>query len=256
MGDVLQILSEVPSFRISTQLGRQKGFQEWRRVLRWWLAKDTLDLQPSPAQVTTWYDFAAQNFIYRGAWGLGSILSLIFDIAEDELPIAAIEMDDWPRSGLPWIAFWLKELLLWGTLEPVAAFLLARGGAVDRPLAQREAETYYEYLPGELNDNEKLDPRRIRDWLNFRGGGVQNPQPPVHLTFDVTLSNDAAAYLKRSLHVMYFEAEGGLNWIDAAGYHVATSHRPQDWPNAPEQYHFQLDVDSSRISGALYLQHV
>src|SRR6266566_7727529 len=31
------------------------------------------------------------------------------------------------RSGQ--IAFWLKELFTWGTLEPVAAFLLARGDA-------------------------------------------------------------------------------------------------------------------------------
>ena len=131
-----------------------------------------------------WYDFAAQNFIYRGAWGLGSVLSLLLDLAEDGEPIAAMEIDDWPRSGLPWIAFWLKELLLWGTLEPVAAFLLARGNAVDRPAAHGEAEGYYDQLQGVLDDNEKLSPRRIRDWLNSRDGGVHNPRPPAVIVFD------------------------------------------------------------------------
>ncbi|MEK9209637.1 S8 family serine peptidase [Sphingomonas sp. 2378] len=37
-------------------------------------------------------------------------------------PVDALTIDDWPRSGLPWIAFWLKELVNWGTLDPVAAF--------------------------------------------------------------------------------------------------------------------------------------
>lgn len=257
VGDVLERVSEVPSFRISTKLGRRRReFREWRQVLRWWLAKDTLEGQPKPAEVADWYNFAAQNFIYRGAWGLGSVLSLLLDVAEDGQPIAAIEIDDWPQSGLPWIAFWLKELLIWGTLEPVAAFVLARGNAVDRPGAQREAAAYYEQLPGELDDNERLNPRRIRDWLNLRGGGVQMPRRPTGLVLDVTLSRDAAAYVKRRLHVMHLEAGGRLSWIDAAGYLVATSEKPGEWPNAPERYLFQLDVERSRISGAPYLQHV
>ena len=256
VGDVLQLLSEVPSFRITTQLGRRKGFHEWRQVLRWWLAKDTLDRQPNPAQVTVWYDFAAQNFIYRGAWGLGSVLSLLLDLAEDGRPIAAIEIDDWPRSGLPWIAFWLKELLLWGTLDPVAAFLLARGNAVDRPAAHREAERYYDQLQAVLDDNEKLNPRRVRDWMNTRDGGVDDPRPPEAIVFEAALSNEVAAYISQSIHVMHFELENRLNWIDAAGYHVATSERPPDWPAAPERYYFELDVSSARIRGAPYLQHV
>jgi len=51
---------------------------------------------------------------------------------DQEGPIRAVDMDDWPRSALPWIAFWLKELITWGTLDPVVAFLLARGNAANR----------------------------------------------------------------------------------------------------------------------------
>ena len=153
--------------------------------------------------------------------GLGSVLSLLLDTGDDGLPIAALEIDDWPRSGLPWIAFWLKELLTWGTLEPVAAYLLARGNAVDRPQAERESEAYYEQLPGDLDNNEKLNPRRIREWLNERGAGVQAARAAGPRPIDVTLARNADAYVEQLLNVMHVETGDGLSWIDGAGYLVA-----------------------------------
>ena len=66
---------------------------------------------------------------------------------------------------------------------------------------------------------------------------------------------DANAYLTRNLHVMHFEENGGLNWIDAAGYLVATSPRPREWPPEPHRFHFQLDVESASVCGSPYLQH-
>jgi hypothetical protein len=50
------------------------------------------------------------------------------------------------REAAPWIAFWIKELITWGTLDPVAAFLLARGDAIDRPHAEADARAYYDGL--------------------------------------------------------------------------------------------------------------
>ena len=255
VGDIIELLSQIPTFHVDAGLGPQSDFREWRDVLRWWLAKDTLTRQPRPKRVSVWYHFARQNFIYRGAWGLGSILSLLLDNDEDGHPIAAIEIDDWPRSGLPWIAFWLKELLFWGTHEPVAAYLLARGNARDREQADQVAAVYYDQLPRGIDHNEKLDPRRIRDWLNARDTGVQAPRPAVQFAFDVTLTRDANAYTGRNLHVMYIEENGGLNWIDAAGYLVAACPRPREWPPQPDRFHFQLDVDSTSVSGSPYLQH-
>jgi hypothetical protein len=48
--DVLALLSQVPSFRIATTLGRRQNFQDWPRLLRWWLAKATLPAQPAPRE--------------------------------------------------------------------------------------------------------------------------------------------------------------------------------------------------------------
>ena len=74
-------------------------------LLRWWLVKSTLARQPRPNEVTNWYAFVANNFIYRGTWGLGSVIGLLLDTTDDGQPIRALEIADWPMSGLPWIGF-------------------------------------------------------------------------------------------------------------------------------------------------------
>ncbi len=255
IGDVLGLLSTIPSFQLSNRLGRRRAF-DWRDVLRWWLAKNTLDEQPDPARVTEWYDYVAQNFIYRGAWGLGSVIGLLLDTDDNGLPIAALDIDQWPRSGLPWIAFWLKELVTWGTSDPVAAFLLARGDAMDRSRAEADAAAYYEQLPDDIDPNQRLDPNRIRDWLNARQGVAQRPREAAAVDIDVTLARPADAFLDRRLPVMHFTSGSGLTWIDPAGYVVARSQRPADWPELNDRHSFVLNVDSSRVEGEVYLPHL
>src|SRR4051812_24722835 len=109
--DVLALLSQVPAFRIGTKLGKKKTFTDWPMLLRWWLAKASLAKQPEPKHITSWFHFVSQNFIYRSTWGLGGIIGLLLDSVADDPPVRALEISDWPRSGLPWIAFWLKELI-------------------------------------------------------------------------------------------------------------------------------------------------
>ena len=42
VGDIIELLSRVPTFHVDAGLGPRRDFREWRDVLRWWLAKDTL----------------------------------------------------------------------------------------------------------------------------------------------------------------------------------------------------------------------
>lgn len=253
VGDVLALLSGIPSFRIGTRLGRRKNFGDWRLVLRWWLAKGTLAQQPRPREVAHWYGFAAQNFLYRGAWGLGSVLSLLLDLGEDEEPVRAMEMDDWPRSGLPWSAFWLKEIITWGTLEPVAAFLLARANASERRGAEDEAYGYYLQLPADIEPNEMLDPRRIRLWVNERAAGETALTGLPDLNVAVELAEPPEAYTETTLGVLEFEADGIMSWVTPAGYVVARSRRPPEWPADLASYEFILDVGRAAVRGLPYL---
>jgi hypothetical protein len=257
--DVLSLLSSVPSFHIATRLGRRNNFQDWPKLLRWWLAKGSLPQQPTPKEITNWYDFVAKNFIYRGAWGLGSVIGLLLDLVdEDGEPLRALEMDDWPRSGLPWIAFWMKELITWGTLEPVAAFLLARGNAIDRPHAEVAAGEYYETLPVGLSANDALDPRRIREWLGTRQTQQDSDERISNLSFHVQLVRDVQNYQQSQLAVFPVappDTDGQVFWIDPAGYTVATSNHIDDWIVAPSSFSFVLHVSSSQIVGEPYLSH-
>lgn len=254
--DVLAMLSEVPAFRIETRLGQRKNFEDWPRLLRWWLAKETLRAQPTPRDATNWYAFVAQNFVYRGAWGLGSIIGLLFDTGDGEQPIRALEIEDWPRSGLPWIAFWIKELITWGTLDPVAAFLLARGNAVDRPQAEADARAYYDAQPADADANDLLDPRTIRDWVDARRVRAERPPAVRPFTIGAVLVRSAGDYRQERLTVAPLDVDDGLIWVDPAGYTVARSRRPDDWPDQPSSFDFELVVAEAAVVGEPYLPHL
>jgi hypothetical protein len=254
--DVIELLTGVPSFRIEEKLGRKKNYRDWPRILRWWLAKNTLDKQPAAKDVTAWFEFVSKNFVYRASWGVGSILGLVLDGEGEQSPIKALEISDWPRSGLPWIAFWLKELLAWGTLDPVAAYLLARGGAVDRPGAEQEARRYYEQADTADEPNALLDPRTIRAWLDARTPEVTVVRETRTLRVDAVLSNAATDYARNRLTVAPLETEEGFIWIDPAGYVVARSARRADWPTPISDFVFELSVTDSSIHGMTYQEHL
>jgi superfamily II DNA/RNA helicase len=246
---ILAKLSEIPAFRISTNLGKKKGYTDWPKILRWWVAKETLETQPRAQEITNWYEFTAQNFIYRGAWGLGSVLGVFMDIGSP--PIRALELDDWPKSGLPWAAFWLKEIISWGTHDPVAAFLLARGNAINRQQAAIAAKPYYEQV-AELPPNDRIDPRRIRDWMAEQSPSAKSSAPLPDLNLAVQLEADLASYREERLSVFPLQREGRLIWIDAAGYLVARSDVPTLWPSNLGEYEFELRPILKRVVGQIY----
>jgi superfamily II DNA/RNA helicase len=250
--EVLELLSPIPSFRLDSGIGTGRSSTDWTTLLRWWVAKDTLPRQPRPNQITKWYQFVSQNFIYRGAWGIGSILGLLLDLGENDQPIRALEIDDWPRSGLPWIAFWLKELLTWGTLDPVAAFLLARGNRLDRPEAETEALAYYAEV-AELDPNDALDPRRIAAWMQTRGSESRASASMEEFTIDARLERNVDSYTMEHFTVSPIDDEEGLLWIDPAGYTLARSARPREWPDRPAAYDFDLNVTVATVSARPYL---
>jgi superfamily II DNA/RNA helicase len=254
IGDVLDLLSHIPSFRLDRAVGSGKSAVDWTTLLRWWLAKTTLIRQPRPNQITKWYQFVAQNFIYRGAWGIGSILGLLLDLGEGDQPVRALEIDDWPRSGLPWIAFWLKELLAWGTLDPVAAFLLARGNRLDRPQAESEARAYYAQV-SDQTANDQLDPRRIASWMQTQEFQPQSSFFNREFVIDARLEREVEAFTMERLMVSPIDDGYDLLWIDPAGYLVARSAMPDTWSEIPSGYDFELSVLNSTVSARPYLPY-
>ncbi len=251
--EVINLLSKVPTFAISDRLGRRRDFKDWPTILRWWIARATLEDQPLPREITTWYDFVSKNFIYRASWGLGSVIGLLLDVDRDGQAIQPLRLEDWPESGLPWIAFWMKELMTWGTLDPVAAYLLARLDAIDRHSAEVAANDYYSGLPAGTSANEALDPRRIREWAKAQHRTIDDDYPATRVTLGAELVRPADDYVIHQIQVDPIEVDSELLWIDPAGYAVARSRVPDDWPDDPSTLEFVLDILEEMIVGIPYL---
>lgn len=264
IADIIEMVSAVPAFKLAERLGKNTKNFDWREILRWWFARDTLEKQPNPKKISEWYDFVAKNFAYKTTWGIGSLLNLVMgdeDVVGDD-PIRALELDDWPRSGLPWIAFWLKELLTWGTLDPVAAFLLARtSNIVDRATAEEYARGYYESRSGDfisfddgLNGNDLLDPRHIRDWAAVRVINDSQERDISEEEYDIALTRPSRKYALTNITVYPLIRAKSVAWIDAAGYKVAAMERNLSLEYPAQLYHFRLDVAEQKVFCSPYLK--
>lgn len=264
IASVIEMISGVPAFKLSGKLGKNTKKFDWKEILRWWFARDTLAEQPAPKKISEWYDYVAKNFVYKITWGIGSLLSLVMgdESVVGDTPIRALELDDWPRSGLPWIAFWLKELITWGTLDPVAAFLLARtSSTVDRATAEEQAQQYYASrfkdfasTSVELSGNDLLDPRNIRDFVTVK---IQKNSTSLKITagsYDVALDRSRQEYLMDNINVYPLMRNGRTIWLDAAGYQVANSNREIILEQPYHLYQFSLNVANTQVECTPYLR--
>jgi hypothetical protein len=252
----LELVSAVPRFAPSKKAGR--AMVDWRIVLRWWLDPDGASKTPAPDRVGSWHEYAAANFAYKANWAMGSVTALVLDgIRDGSMPVA-LSLAEWSKSGLPWIAFWLKELLTWGTLDPVAAFLLARGGSITRAEARTTAHEYYDAQGNEPDFNAILDPGRIRAWAEAaRSRRSQPDAASSKAVFNIParLSAPAQYLTSQRLRVLPRKLDtGGIEWTDIAGYHVATSEGSSvrtEWSAATTD--FVLDVAQGTVIVAAYL---
>ncbi len=252
--DSVRFLADHPKFAPRATVGNSKS--TWRDVLRWWLTGWRTDVSPTPTQAGPWHDFINANFSYRFNWALGSTLSLLSsDLDPDES--RTFDLSNWEATGLPWIAVWLKDLIEWGTLDPVAAYLLARGGALTRPNAESLASDYYT-SDDALALHDPLDPNAVRRWAAGAatiGRGREGHSYPVPLEatpIPELMDGDAA---RRSWPVIpaVHGADGGLRWLDASGRILAASDPPQVWNERwAEVFDFTLDPKDQLVTAKNY----
>jgi len=174
---VVEEVSQIPKFAtITDKLVRRKQEVPWYEVLHWWLDPGWVydeegcslpgmsSKSPDDESAPDWYKYVYDRFIYRLNWGIGSFVSFVFRQrtgGREQSP----SLDNWYLTDLPWVVFWLKELITWGTLEPVAAFLLARDKSViTRRQAEDRAKDYYRDQLSYMSADDLLDPSKIRKW--------------------------------------------------------------------------------------------
>jgi len=217
-------------------IGRIRRFQPeaersvWEPQLRWWL-QSTGAASPDQTDVASWHKNVSRWFIYKFCWGLGSVIGASFDRLHGGV-LLDTSLDQWEETGLPWIVFWLKELLSWGTLEPAAAFLLARGLAPTRPEALSAAVGYYSSSFAQ-NVSGARDPRAIRDWAEATFASAEPPSSSSKTRqIRVQITDASVLSLPGPVRVLPVNETMGVGWIDAAGYRIAlTPNMPWNWAN-------------------------
>lgn len=246
-------LSTVKKFRLKPP-GR--GQPDSNTILRWWLCHYRSQTQPRATQVSTWHGYVSKNFQYRFCWALGSIIALAVEQSSNGRTVIEVSSESWPETGLPWIVLWIKDLITWGTLDPVSAFLLARVERVtNRRMAEELARAYYVQFQA-LELKEKLNAKNIRDWVSasFSDPTQSLPDTKPSRQVSVSLLRDFKRVSKKTWRVIPVDFGSGIRWFDSAGYPLALSEKPENWQiDFLDEYDFILDAQNSIVSSSRYL---
>lgn len=250
--EIVRQIAQVPEFALPDKSGRSRI--NWENVLSWWLRPQTAAEHPNRSQISNWHNYVSQSFQYRFNWGLGSIIALATDdIYQGELRLPSLT--DWPSTGLPWIVFWLKELIVWGTLDPAAAYLLSHNLEITRRGAEDTAQRYYQ-LSQEFEADERLNAVRIRQWAdNLRRTRLASNGMRLPRQVEVTLLRDFDSTTRRRWRVIPIEQGEGLQWLDPAGFPLARSSRPDNWER--DEFHnndFFLEPSRKIVISSPYLR--
>jgi hypothetical protein len=247
--ETVELLDTLPKFKLAPAPGREN----WENILRWWfrigwISPDGI-IQPSITQISSWHNYISQYFGYRFNWGLGSVISLA---AEEAFGDFQPTLSRWPDTGLPWAAFWMKELIIWGTLNPVAAYLLARHIEVTRDEAERRAQEYLEYYdqqPDWQVPDDALNATEIRRWatgLPIRDETPSMSNPPTSIQVQQLLK-DFSQTSRERWRVVPVEMESQIYWFDPAGAALAVSDKNERWLSEFLDEHDFLLKPSQRI---------
>lgn len=252
---IVELLKSLPHFNIKDHLGKGKNQIAWDKILGWWLTANSRGKTPS--DISEWHKFVSDNFVYRFNWGLGSVISLALDEANNG-HISGTSLESWQQTGLPWIALWLKEIIIWGTLEPIAAYLLSKGVVTTRKQAEDLAKLYYNEKKKQQEyyiTNDILNATIIRDWATVRFKGYQSfsrMRPPNHMNIDLLRNFENTQ--NQFWRVLPVEVENNIYWFDPAGFPLASCPKPEGWNSSfLDSFDFSLDSFERVVLPAAYL---
>jgi len=244
-------MQPIPSFAMQAPPRNQ----DWRALLHWWLDPTTAPTRPTSSQVSDWYKYVEKNFMYKFTWGLGSMLALRLDTEE----VRESNFDNWSASGLPWSAYWIKDLVTWGLLDPVAVYLLMKGIVDTRPEAITKAAVYWQEWR-ERESDEMFDPRKLADWVRMQSlfaesfDRQQVPLASREISYPVTIEQAFVSASQRQWKVLPIQTGDTVSWLDQAGYLLARGRKPEGWEVIDIKANdFLLDTDRSLVIKQAYL---
>ena len=170
--------------------------------------------------------------------------------------------DQWSASGLPWSAYWIKDLVTWGLLDPVAVYLLMKGMADTRPEAITKAAVYWQEWR-ERESDEMFDPRKIADWVRMQSmqsmfsessDRQRVPLGSQEISYPVNIEQAFLSAPQRRWKVLPINAGDSISWLDQAGYLLANGRKPEGWESIDIKANdFLLDTDRSLVIKQPYI---
>ncbi len=207
---IVQIFNEIEKIKID------KKIETIRKHIEWWFL---IDKTQYTGTASNHYDFISKEFLYKFTRNISAFVSLCL-LKNDDLKGNQKE-----KTGLPWIVFWLKDIITWGTLDPVVAYIMANDSSViTRVDAQKISQNYYNNY-GYINNDEIFNPDTIKKWyyeykMQYNkciSGNSKIKQ------FQAELSRDYTLYTQSKYRVIPIIKNNKIYWMDIAGYIMAVS---------------------------------
>jgi hypothetical protein len=177
---------------------------------------------PEAGEVQTWLRMATVDFEYRLGTAIGTAMAAIWTRVSGQ-QVAVPDLDEWQAlSGLAWSALWLREMLAWGTLEPLVAFLVATRREPTRAAAAARVPAYAEWFRARYptpTGDEIYHPLRMRRWAS-----AAYPNAPAPAARPTELPATAAGRFPAGTEeypVVSLVRENTIEWLDPAGYVLA-----------------------------------
>jgi hypothetical protein len=207
-------------FRVRAGVREQALLADWQGILGWWMNVGAR--VPQPQELRHWQRFVTDNLEFRLGVAVGAVVAQAW--AEGAPGYVAVpSLDLWRETTrLPWIGFWFRELLRWGTLDPFVAFCLAQGLAHTRAAASQRRAEFDGWLRRTLAEptaDDLIDPRQFLAW-----------ERSLHVFDEREVAVVAAAAQlmgtdgsRGSYNVTPIVVGDATRWLDSAGFVLAQS---------------------------------
>lgn len=229
-----------------TEMGRTL-YANWHDVLRWWMRVPEA-AGPAPRDLRAWQIFTTDNFEFRLGVAIGAVVARAWSQGSDD-PLDTPTIDTWKVvTALPWFAFWAKELLRWGTLDPFVAFALSLGIAKSRAEAEGMNDQYEAWLDQEIiiwDGEDRIDPSNLLAWSKTLK--PREATPPRRRPIAAHLAGTDGRAGRYA--VIPLRSKKRIRWLDASGFRLAESSIPEGFPSGFRQPNdYDLLIENNVVS--------
>jgi hypothetical protein len=230
-------------FKVRDTARDQNVLDNWEDVMGWWMLRPGA-MSPEPEGLRDWQRFVTENLEFRLGVAVGAAVAQIWGQNTGDLETPTIAT--WRETtGLPWIGFWFRELLRWGTLDPFVAFVLAQGLVSSREEAQALRPQYDSWLAGSgvpVTPESLIDPQEFLAWQRARDAA----DPPIAEAVNSSIAELTGVDGRMVKYdVRPIVGEGTIDWLDPAGYAVARSPLSIELVTGrPERHDFTVDCSN------------